>query len=463
LHAVIGFLDLLGASSLTDKQRDHIGGAQTSAKHLLALVSDVLDAAKIESGALDLDRAPFEPASTVHDAVTVVQNTAHAKGLRVGTVIGPELRASFLGDALRTRQILINLLGNAVKFARTRVEVRARWIGETDAFTIEIEDDGPGIHADQLARIFEPYRQADETTARTHGGTGLGLSIARDLARLMRGDITVRSEPAIGSTFCFSAPLLRAKASDVVPAIASPATDAGRLRILLADDDATNRLVGRELLGLLGHDVEVACDGAQAIERALATPFDLLVLDVEMPALDGTEVTRRLRSAGSDVPVLGFTGHASAEQRQACLRAGMNGVVQKPADLARLATGIASVVAHGVPARAASDRDLASALAHTVGLPTPAIAHERSAILQSARAKLLASHEPMRAGLAVKVPPPRPTSPDLRSGLDLGEATGRSSTTCSSPFARKRAACSASSRRRRRVETSRRCGASLTP
>jgi two-component system sensor histidine kinase/response regulator len=408
LEAVIGFLDLLAASNPTDKQRDHIDGAQTSAKHLLAVVSDLLDAATIESGRLDLDGAPFEPATTVLDAVNVVQNTARAKGLHLTTVIGPELRTSFLGDALRTRQILINLVTQAVKLARSRVEVRALWRGETDSIEIEIEDDGPGIAPDRVARVFEPHRREDETGVRAHGETRMGLSIARDLARLMRGDITARSEAGRGAIFRFSAPLLRAKVSEGAPAMSAAADH--RLRVLLAVDDATNRLVASELLTVLGHEVCVAADGPDAIQQALAAPFDLLVLDVEMPRLDGPEVTRRLRSAGLDVPVLGFTSHASTEQRHACLRAGMNGVVQKPANLERLSRGIASVIARAARAEGGS-RDLARSLARTACLPTPAVGHHRGAIL--------------RAVAAVKVPPPRSTSADIRSGLDLDELQRR--------------------------------------
>lgn len=415
LNAVVGYLELLDSSSLTATQRGQVEGARSSAKHVLALVADVLDVAKIESGALELERAPFDVGACVRDAARLVEATVREKAIALTVEVAEELSTPFIGDALRVRQIVINLLGNAAKFTRTSVTVRARWVGETDSLVIEVLDDGPGIHPDRVARIFEPYRQADRSVARRHGGTGLGLSISRRLARLMRGDLVVTSELGKGSTFAFVAPLRRAEPAE----LAVPQTDEGAaptppLSVLLADDIASNRLVGGQLLELLGHRVELACDGEDALARALATPHDLLILDVEMPGLDGTEVARRLRTAGLSVPILGFTGHASVQQRTACLRAGMDGVICKPADLPKLTRAIAQVIA-STHLRPDEGRAIAKSLASHVGVPTPPVGVPRPVVVE-ALAKRASVTTPGQ---------PAPVARELGSGLDLEELDRR--------------------------------------
>jgi signal transduction histidine kinase/CheY-like chemotaxis protein len=419
LNAVVGFLDLLARSSLTTPQSSHVECARTSAKHVLALISDVLDASKIESGALELERAAFDVANTVREAARLVESSARDRNVTLEVDVADDLTAPLVGDSLRLRQIVLNLLSNAIKFTRTRVVLRARWSGETDSLSIEVEDDGVGIPEDRIARIFEPYRQADRSTSRRHGGTGLGLSISRQLARLMRGDLVVESRHGSGSTFRFSAPLPRADAADLaVGASEEMAVEVPPLRVLLADDDASNRLVGGQLLGVLGHTVDLAIDGTDALEQALAVQHDLIILDVEMPHLDGTEVARRLRTAGVNVPILGFTGHASSQQRVACLRAGMDGVVEKPADLSRLSKGILDVLLPpGGPHRRENGAEVAKSLASHVGVPTPPIGVSRPEVAEALAARLAAN----------TAPHPKPSAPlrDVGSGLDLDELDQR--------------------------------------
>jgi CheY-like chemotaxis protein/HPt (histidine-containing phosphotransfer) domain-containing protein len=216
---------------------------------------------------------------------------------------------------------------------------------DVNAIVFAIEDDGPGIAPEQQGRIFEPFRQADRTTSHVFRGTGLGLSISRQLARKMGGELAVCSTPGRGATFWLTLPLPPTQApashstANVIPDAAPRA-----LRVLLADDDATNRLVGRQLLARLGHTVELAVDGAEALEKVLERRHDLVVMDIEMPNLDGLEATRRLRAAKITIPVLGFTAHVDAAHIAACRTAGMNGVVHKPMDLERLTQAIAHVL-----------------------------------------------------------------------------------------------------------------------
>ncbi|MBN8610597.1 MAG: response regulator [Deltaproteobacteria bacterium] len=363
LHAVVGFLELLARSPLSDDQSKHVEGANTSAQHVLALVADVLETARIESGALELEREPFDVGAVVREAVRLVEGTARGRSVSLELALGDDLaRQQLVGDALRLRQILINLLGNGVKYARSRVTVRAEWVGETDALQIDVEDDGPGLAEGTLQRVFQPYRQADRGTARRHGGTGLGLAISRKLARLMRGDVVVRATSSRGTTFRFFAPLPRADAAVIEPERIERELPLVRpLRVLLADDDASNRFVTSELLRLLGHEVTLTEDGQQALEQGLRARHDLLLLDVEMPGLSGPEVARKVRMTGNRVPIVGLTGHGGFERRLTYLRAGMDAVIVKPADLARLRDTIAGVVSPTTSTSGAEAPDTSSA------------------------------------------------------------------------------------------------------
>ncbi len=357
LNAVVGYLDLLGTSFLDPEQEGHLAGARTSAQHLLELVHDVLDHAKIEAGKLELAEQPFEVIEVVRNVTCLVENAASAKRLSIEVELDPATPPWLRGDALRVRQVLLNLLTNAIKFTehgRVRVAVRPR---EGDlGVRFDVSDTGMGIAASAHERVFDPYRQADAAIVQRHGGTGLGLSISRRLARAMGGDLTFHSTVGIGTTFHFDAPLPVAERprQERILSAELDSESAPVLRVLIADDSATNRLVTTRMLEALGHDVVCAENGLQAVARCLASSFDLVVMDVEMPELDGLGATRKLRSVGLTVPILGFTAHESAQQDAACRDAGMNGVLHKPLELVQLRSALASATAHARPPRASA-------------------------------------------------------------------------------------------------------------
>jgi signal transduction histidine kinase/CheY-like chemotaxis protein len=364
LHAVVGFLELLARSPLSDDQSKHVEGANTSAQHVLGA-----GGGRARDGE-DRERRARARARGVRRGRTWCatprgssEGTARGRSVSLELALGDDLaQHQLVGDALRLRQILINLLGNGVKYARSRVTVRAEWVGETDALQIDVEDDGPGLAEGTLQRVFQPYRQADRGTARRHGGTGLGLAISRKLGRLMRGDVIVRATSPRGTTFRFFAPLPRAEVAVIEPARLERELPPVRpLRVLLADDDASNRFVTSELLRLLGHEVTLTEDGQQALEQGLRARHDLLLLDVEMPGLSGPEVARKVRMTGNRVPIIGLTGHGGFERRLTYLRAGMDAVIVKPADLARLRDTIAGVVSPPTSTSGAEATDTSSA------------------------------------------------------------------------------------------------------
>ncbi len=344
LNAVVGFLDLLTRTPMTPAQAAHVAGARRSAQHILELVGDVLDHAKLEGGSIELEKIAFDPHAALHDAVSLVEPSAAQRGVRIELDVAAGMSTPVRGDPLRVRQVVLNLLSNAVKFTRTKITVHLRSLGEIEGIAIEVDDDGPGLRVADHERVFEPYRQAGASIARRHGGTGLGLSISRRLARAMGGELTVVTMPGSGCRFRFVAPLHPARLEPKPSDPPRPTAQLRSLRVLLADDDPSNRLVSAQLLEILGHQVEVADDGKEALSRALRHRPDLLILDVEMPGLDGTEVARRARLAGLTSRILGFTGHASPEAKLACRRSGMDDVLEKPADLEKLSTSIARVM-----------------------------------------------------------------------------------------------------------------------
>ncbi|MFO0682504.1 MAG: ATP-binding protein [Sandaracinus sp.] len=338
LNAVVGYLDLLGTTFLDPEQEAHVAGARTSAHHVLALVHDVLDHAKIEGGKLELARKPFELADVVRSAVRLVETSAHAKRLSLQLDLADELPDWLEGDPLRVRQVLLNLLTNAIKFTPSgSVRLTVRRLAPGPGVRFDVSDDGVGIPESARSRIFDPYRQASALVAQEHGGTGLGLSISRRLAHAMGGDLTFDSQPGVGTTFHFDAPLPTAENPAAVDtARIEPAGPTRPLRVLLAEDNATNRFVTTRLLQALGHDVVTVENGLQAVARCLAGSFDLVIMDVEMPELDGLGATCWLRDAGMTLPILAFTAHESAERDAACRAAGMDGVLHKPLELAEL-------------------------------------------------------------------------------------------------------------------------------
>ncbi|MFN9280101.1 MAG: response regulator [Betaproteobacteria bacterium] len=320
----------------------------SAGQHLLRVVNDVLDYSRIEAGKCTVESQPFDLATTVAQAAQLLEPQALAQGISLRVEGAPGSRAHVLGDAQRVQQVLVNLLSNAVKFT-DRGHVLLRITSEGARHVFEVSDTGIGLTTQQISRLFQPFEQADNSSTRRHGGTGLGLVISLHLAREMGGDITVRSTPGQGSTFVFSVTLPESQVRDTEPGALIGAT--GRLRglsVLAAEDMEVNRFLLAHVLEQEDARVLFAEDGAAAVQAVQVqarpapgaasrpTPFDVVLMDLQMPVMDGFEATRRIRAIRADLPIIGLTAHALPEERARCLDAGRSGHVAKPGDVEEL-------------------------------------------------------------------------------------------------------------------------------
>jgi signal transduction histidine kinase/CheY-like chemotaxis protein len=343
---VLGMAELLRNEVTGNRQRQMAKTLYNSGEALLTILNDLLDFAKIEAGKLALETTPFSLHRSLADAVGLFAETARRKGVALALEIDPELPDLVEGDAGRVRQIVLNLVGNAVKFTdHGRVGVSAtagsRELPDGLSVRIAVQDTGIGVPPEAIDRIFNAFDQADNRLSRTYGGTGLGLTIVHELVRLMSGTVTVESTPGAGS--CFTATLhFRRAAADAVIAEVRPErirrfaeesplpTVNGKGHILLAEDNPTTQELLRILLQGAGFELTIVDDGLAAIERAAAGRFDLIFMDCQMPRLDGLETSRRLRHAGVMTPIVALTAHARREDEERCLEAGMNDFLGKP-------------------------------------------------------------------------------------------------------------------------------------
>jgi len=371
MNGVLGMIQLLLATDLTDEQRHFADVAQNSGETLLQLIDDVLDLSKIEAGKLELVNVDFELRRTIDDSLEIWRIQAKAKGLHFSVDLAAETPLLVRGDANRLRQILNNLASNAVKFTERggivlKVDVAAKE-GDKTRVHFAITDTGIGIPADRIGGLFTPFTQADPSTTRKYGGSGLGLSICKNLVESMGGEIAVESFLGGGSKFWFTILFDAAGKSAAVPepranskpptyrqpqaaphraAAAVPAApgvaDRGerrrkKARILLAEDNPTNRAVALAQLQKLGYEAHVVMNGADAVDALRQQRFDLILMDCEMPTMDGYEATRRIRAAYRErIPIIAVTAQAKTEDRERCFGAGMDDFLSKPVDMKRL-------------------------------------------------------------------------------------------------------------------------------
>jgi CheY-like chemotaxis protein len=357
MNGILGMTELVMDTPLTGEQREFIGAVRSSAEALLTLLNDILDFSKIEAGKLDLDPAPLALREHLAETLKPLALRAQQKGLTLTCDVHPDVPDRLIGDGGRLRQVLLNLVGNALKFThRGAVSVAVTSEGAAGRFAVlhvAVCDTGVGIPAEKLGAIFDPFVQADGSTTRLYGGTGLGLAISARLTELMGGRLWAESEVDRGSTFHFTVRLSHPSAAGAWPANGA-ASGAGepplpRLRILLAEDNRVNQRVGVALLTKRGHSVEVAANGREAVAAAEAGPFDLVLMDVQMPEMDGLEATRRIRErereTGRHLPIIALTAHAMKGDRERCLDAGMDEYVTKPLQAEPLLRTIREVLA----------------------------------------------------------------------------------------------------------------------
>jgi PAS domain S-box-containing protein len=355
MNGVLGMAQLLESTALDSEQRQMVETLRASGEALLVILNDILDFSKIEAGKLELEHIPFDLRRVVDEVHSLLTPQAWSKALEFRVDYDASLPECFLGDPTRLRQVLLNLVGNAIKFTeRGSIVLRAALdAGGDDAprtVVLQVQDTGVGISKEQNARLFESFSQGDRSTTRRFGGTGLGLAISKRIVELMGGTLVCQSEPDRGSTFSVRCALAEGcRAADVAaletaraPLPSRPAGASGPLRVLLVEDNAVNQLVARRMLEALGCEVEIAANGRVGLERACAERFALVFMDCHMPEMDGLEATRRLRSHEHRVgrartTVIALTANAFDEDRENCFASGADDHVAKPIDRAALA------------------------------------------------------------------------------------------------------------------------------
>ena len=360
LTSVVGFAGLLGQSrTLGDEERRYVERIAAGSEALLAVINDILDYSKLEAGAVELDPHRFDPLALAQAGVELMEGQCRAKGLDLRLEADPDMPAGLIGDSARLRQVLLNFLSNAVKFtAEGGVTVNASCEPGTDGrvwLSLSVKDTGVGVSDAQVEQLFDRFTQADASTTRTFGGTGLGLAISRQLVEMMGGEIGAFGQPGEGSTFWFQIPLPMADGAED-QAEGEVAQTIGAARILMADDAPANRELVSVLLGGMGLTVDTVENGAEAVEAVRHEAYDLVLMDVHMPVMDGLDAARAIRALGGaagKIPIIALTANVGREQVQACLEAGMNGHLAKPIDVNQMARTLSDWLNAGAALQAA--------------------------------------------------------------------------------------------------------------
>ncbi len=360
MNAIIGFADLLSDTALDEEQSEYTGIISQSADSLLVLINDILDLAKIEAGKLDLEEAPFDLTELVKNVAAMFKIPAEEKNIALSLQIHQKLPQIVVGDSTRLKQVLVNLAGNAMKFTENgSIDIRVDYEQEphgSEHVKFSVRDTGIGIPPERQEAIFDKFTQADGTTTRKYGGTGLGLAICEQLVGLMRGDIGLESQVDKGSTFYFTIPLSRqegvVEANPLCPSTdkkAQPESNRGiigKARILLVEDNPVNQRLASIIIKQQGHEFDVAEDGLEALERLSREKYEVVLMDIQMPHMDGMTATKKIRTIEADpevicqfvglrdraqpIKIIGLTAHARKEDEVACLEAGMDGFLSKP-------------------------------------------------------------------------------------------------------------------------------------
>jgi CheY-like chemotaxis protein len=379
MNAIIGMVYLLLHKNPNAQQREYLDKIQKSGEHLLSVINDILDFSKIDAGKLQLDQQSHDLVQVMQQLVHMSEGKIHEKGLSLTLQIDPEVPRFILCDALRLRQILINFLNNASKFTeKGHITLRVAVVkglppihaADTCYLRFEVEDTGIGMNDEQLTRLFQSFMQGDNSTTRKFGGTGLGLAISRQLASLMGGEVGVVSELDVGSTFWFACHFVITPARANENLVADDpehavATLRGK-RALVVDDNDFNLEVAFDILSSIGMQVFTAVNGLQALEKLHEQHFDIVLMDVQMPVINGYEATRRIRkNAGlASTVVIAMTANVSAEDHTLCLEAGMDAVLPKPIDPDQMFRTMANCI--GAPRQSVATSPLMDELVSTV-------------------------------------------------------------------------------------------------
>ena len=345
MNAILGLTDLALETNLNEVQRDYLETVLISAESLLGVINQILDFSKIDANKVELEIVPFDLHSVVHDTIKSLDFRAAEKALQLELTIGPNVPTAVRGDSTRFRQVLVNLIANAIKFTeRGEIKIDIASVEQNDdnaVISVAVSDTGIGIPEAGIDNIFREFQQADSSTTRQYGGTGLGLAISAKLVELMGGEISVKSNVGTGSVFQFTARFELATSAEIEelngnnePADAVAVQDHRALKILLAEDGLANQKLVLGILGRMGHNADVAGDGRQAVEKYAAKQYDLVLMDVQMPEMDGLEATQQIRKMESEAnrhtPIIAITAHAMEEDRRRCLNAGMDEYLRKP-------------------------------------------------------------------------------------------------------------------------------------